>query len=271
MATLSLPDGTELFYNDWGAGRPVVLIHGWPLDSGMWSEHAWRLGEAGYRVITYDRRGFGRSSQPWSGYEYDTLAADLHALIEALDLRDAVLVGFSMGGGEVARTIARHGTGRVARAVLVSSVTPYLLQTPENPAGVPQSVFDEMTAGLQADRPHFLADFGKKLFGQGLIERPVSAETLQWCAQMALRGSLRATLACAKAFATTDFRRDMAAMTCPTLVIHGTGDKTVPIGSSAEPAMKLLPDARLLRYEGEPHGLHVTAARRLSEDLLAFI
>jgi pimeloyl-ACP methyl ester carboxylesterase len=271
MAFLKIDDEVDIFYNDWGTGKPVVLIHGWPLDADMWSEQAVYLAEHGYRVITYDRRGFGRSSQPWTGYDYGTLAADLNALVEKFDLADATLVGFSMGGGEVARYLAIYGFSRISKAALVSAVTPFLLKTEDNPDGVAQSVFDEILAGLKADRPAFLASFGKKFFGQGILEHPVSTEMLQWSLNVAMLGSHRATLECAKAFATTDFRGDMGAFNIPTLIIHGTSDKTVPIESSAMQAAKLIPHAKLLEYDGQPHGLHVTAKDRLNEDLLEFL
>ena len=270
MPFIKTADGTNLFYNDWGHGKPIVLIHGWPLDSDMWSDQAVFLAERGRRVIAYDRRGFGRSDQPWSGYDYDTLASDLAAITDQLDLSEATLVGFSMGGGEVARYIGKFGTRRIARAALVSAVTPYLLKTDDNPKGVDQSVFDEMLAGLQHDRPHFLSNFGSKFFGNSLLSKKVSQEMLQWASQMAMMGSLRATLECAKSFATTDFRRDLAAFDIPTLVIHGTADETVPIDSSGRPAAEMIRGARLIEYDGEPHGLHATAKTRLSQDLLDF-
>jgi len=271
MAFIKTADGTELFYNDWGSGQPVVLIHGWPLDSDMWSDQAVFLAEHGCRVIAYDRRGFGRSSQPWSGYDYDTLASDLAAVIDQLDLQNAVLVGFSMGGGEVARYIGHHGSGRIAKAALISAVTPYLLKTEDNPTGVDQSVFDQILDGLNKDRPHFLAEFGQHFFGNGLLEKKVSAEMLQWALQMAMMGSLKATLDCAKSFSSTDFRRDLPSFGIPTLIIHGTADKTVPIESSAHEAVKLVPHAHYIEYDGEPHGLHATSKDRLNEDLLQFI
>lgn len=270
MATIETQDGTQLFYRDWGRGRPVLLIHGWPLDGEMWSDQAVFLAENGLRVIAYDRRGFGRSTQPWTGYDYDTLADDVAAIIDRLDLQQVRLVGFSMGGGEVARYLARHGAGRIAKAALVSAVTPFMLKTADNPDGVDESVFDSIIAGLLEDRPHFLAEFGAKFYGNGLLTKNVSAEMLHWTAQMALRGSLRATLECAKSFSHTDFRADMAAFTVPTLLVHGTSDATVPIDCSARPAARLIPSATLLEYEGEPHGLHATAKDRLSDDLLRF-
>ena len=272
MAQIETDDGVQLYYEDWGSGPPVVLIHGWPLDADMWSDQALYLAQNGCRVITYDRRGFGRSSKPWSGYDYDTLASDLKALLDRLDVTGATLVGFSMGGGEVARYLSRYGSApRVAKAVLVSAVTPYLLQTDDNPTGVPASTFDPVMKGLYEDRPHFLAHFGKAFFGNSLLEKKVSDEMLQWSLQMAMMGSLPATIGCAKAFSTTDFRPDMSAFNLPTLIIHGTADKTVPIDSSARVTAKMIPAARLIEYDGEPHGLHATAKDRLNTDLLAFV
>lgn len=260
----------EIYYEDKGAGQPVVLIHGWPLSGRSWEMQVPALIEAGYRVITYDRRGFGWSSQPWSGYDYGTFAADLHALMEHLDLRNATLVGFSMGGGEVARYIGRHGTARVRSAALIAAVTPFLLQTEDNPEGVDQSAFDEITDGLRKDRPHFLAGFARKFFGAGLLNFDISSELLDWTGQVAMLASPKATLDCVRAFAATDFRDDLRKMDLPTLVIHGDEDQTVPIDVSARRAVELLPQAELKVYEGEPHGLFFTAKERLNRDLAAF-
>ena len=271
MPYLTTADGTSLFYNDWGTGRPVVLIHGWPLNQDMWEYQAPVLVANGYRVIAYDRRGFGRSSQPWTGYDYDTLAADLATVMDGLDLHDAVLVGFSMGGGEVARYLSRYGAARVAKAVLLSAVTPMLLQTASNPDGVPQGVFDQMLDGLAADRPHFLAGFGKQFMGAGLLNFTVTTEIMQWCLWQAMAASPKATTDCVRAFSATDFRSDMRAFTMPTLIIHGGGDATVPIGVSGQRSAGMIPDAAVLDYDGAPHGLFFTHKDRFNADLLEFM
>ncbi len=274
MTTFTTADGTEIYFNDWhpaGASGPaIVLIHGWPLDADMWSAQALALAAAGHRVVAYDRRGFGRSSQPWSGYDYDTMSDDLAALIDHLGLSEVVLVGFSMGGGEVARYLGRCGGAKVSKAVLISAVTPFLLKTDTNPTGVDQSVFDGMIAGLTADRTHFFADFFPAFYGNTMLHKRVSSEVLAWTQQMAMLASLRATIECAKAFAATDFRPDMAAFTMPTLIIHGTADTTVPIDSSGRVAARMIAGSKLIEYD-EAHALTTTAADRVNSDLLAFI
>lgn len=271
MSFVTAKDGTEIFYSDLGTGRPVVLIHGWPLTGDSWDKQANFLAEQGLRVVHYDRRGFGRSGQPWTGYDYDTMAADLNVLMEELDLTDATLVGFSMGGGEVVRYLSRYGTDRVTSAVLVSAVTPYLLKTDDNPDGVDVKVFDDIEADLRKDRPAFLKEFGSKFYGRSVVHHTVSEPVLEWTQSMALTGSLRSTLATAKAWATTDFREEMQRITIPILVIHGTSDVTVPIDSSGRRSAKLLPNANFKEYDGEPHGLFITAADQLNRDLLQFI
>ena len=272
MPYLNAADGTRLFYNDWGTGKPVVLIHGWPLNQDMWEYQAPVLAANGYRVIAYDRRGFGRSDQPWSGYDYDSLADDLASVMDGLDLRDAALVGFSMGGGEVARYLSRHGSaGRVSKAVLLSAVTPMLLQNASNPDGVPQGVFDQMLDGLANDRPSFLSGFGKQFMGAGLLNFTVTTEILEWCLWMAMAASPKATMACVRAFSATDFRDEMRAFSMPTLIIHGTSDVTVPIGVSGRVSAKMVPRAEFLQYDGAPHGLFFTEKDRLNADLLAFL
>ena len=271
MPFVTATDKTEIFYKDWGKGKPVILIHGWPVNADMWEHQAIALASAGYRVISYDRRGFGRSGQPWSGYDYDTMAGDLNSLMESLDLRDAALIGFSMGGGEVARYLSRYSAQRVSKAVLVSAVTPFMLKTQDNPEGVDPAVFQQIIDGLTADRPKFLAGFGKGFFGVGLLSHPVSDEALAWAQNLALMASPKATLDCVVAFSATDFRPDMKAFTIPTLVIHGTSDATVPIEVSGRRAAALIPGATLIEYDGEPHGLFITAKDRLSQDLIRFL
>ncbi len=270
MPFIQSKDGTQLFYNDWGTGRPVVLIHGWPLNSDMWEYQAPYLAHKDLRVIAYDRRGFGKSSQSWTGYDYDTLADDLAAIMDGLDLKDAVLVGFSMAGGEVARYLSRHGTARVGKAVLVSCVTPILGKSPTNSNGVDISVFDGMVAKLREDRPAFLTAFGKMFYGVGMLKTPVSTELLEWTSMMALAGSPKATIDCVRAFSETDFRPDMKAFTMPTLVIHGDADATVPAETTGHEAAASIAGSTLKIYSGAPHGLFVTDKEKLCQDLLDF-
>jgi pimeloyl-ACP methyl ester carboxylesterase len=271
MAFIETRDGTHLHVKDNGKGRPVVLIHGWPLSGDMFEYQTLALLEAGYRVITYDRRGFGQSSHPAQGYDYDTFADDLAAVMDGLDLQGASLVGFSMGGGEIARYLSRHGAKRVAKAALVASVVPFLLKTGDHPDGVDASVFDDMKAQIRKDRFAFLQSFGKQFYGVGLVSSPVSDAMLQWTFILAVMASPLATIRCVDAFGKTDFRKDLAAFTVPTLVIHGTSDKTVPIAIAGRAAAKGIKGARLIEYDGEPHGLFATVPDRLSGDLKEFI
>ncbi|MCY7369923.1 MAG: alpha/beta hydrolase [Polaromonas sp.] len=271
MNYVTTKDNSKLYYKDWGAGRPVILLHGWPLSSDSWDDQAMAIAAAGYRTIAYDRRGFGRSSQPWTGYDYDTLADDLAAVIEHTGAQDAVLVGFSMGGGEVARYMSRHGGKNVSRAVLVSSVVPYMLKTEDNPEGVDQSVFDEMAAAMKADRAKFFHGFFKDFFGVSVLARSVSEQTLEWAWGTAMQASLKATLESAKSFATTDFRPDLAAFQVPTLVIHGADDKIVPIDAGGRPAARAIGNATLIEYDAAPHRRQVTNKDQLTRDLLDFI
>ena len=271
MAYLTASDNTKLYVKDWGAGRPVILMSGWPLSADSWDDQALALADAGYRAIAYDRRGFGRSDQPWSGYDYNTLADDLACVIEQTGAKDATIIGFSMGGGEVARYLSRHSGKLVVQAALISSVVPFMLKTDDNPDGTEQSVFDDMTKGMKEDRAKFFAGFFKDFYGVGLISHPVSAELIQNSCNVALQASLKATLACAKAFATTDFRTDLAAFKVPTLIIHGTDDKTVPIDAAGRAAAQGIAGSTLIEYEGAPHGLFATEKNRFTSDLLAFI
>ncbi len=271
MTTIKTSDGAELYVKDWGTGRPVILMHGWPLSSDSWDDQAMALADAGHRAIAYDRRGFGRSSQPWAGYTYDTLADDLSAVIEQTGATDATLVGFSMGGGEVARYMSRHGGKGVAQAALISSVVPFMLKTPDNPDGTDQSTFDEITKGIKEDRAKFFAGFFKDFFGVSLVSHAASSELLEWARSVSMQTSLKATLGCAKAFATTDFRPDLAAFKVPTLVIHGTDDKTVPIDAAGRAAARGIANSQLIEYDGAPHGLFATHKERLTQDLLRFV
>ncbi|WCS24223.1 alpha/beta hydrolase [Methylobacterium sp. NMS14P] len=271
MPFLAAKDGAQLFYKDWGSGRPVVLIHGWPLDADMWEFQQPALTEAGLRTVAYDRRGFGRSDQTWGGYDYDTFADDLKAVLDALDLQDVALIGFSMGGGEIARYMSRHGGARVTQAVLVSAVTPYMLKTADNPKGVDPSVFAGMIDGLKKDRPNFMATFSKTFFGVGMLSSPVSSDLIQWTGNLAMLASPKATIASVTAFGETDFRADMSAFRVPTLVIHGDDDQTVPIDVSGKATAAAIPSAKLKVYEGAPHAIPFTHAERLNGDLVAFL
>ena len=264
-------DGTQLYVKDWGQGPAVFLMAGWPLSSDSWDDQAVALAKAGHRVIAYDRRGFGRSSQPWTGFDYDTLADDLATVIEQSGAKGATLVGFSMAGGEVARYLSRHGSQAVAKAVLVSSVVPFILKTADNPSGTEQAVFDDMAEGINADRSKFFAGFFKDFFGVNMLSHPVSSELIEWARGMAAQASLQATLECAKSFSSTDFRKDLAAFTVPTLVIHGTEDKTVPIDAAGRAAARGIAQSTLIEYEGAPHGLFATEKDRLTRDLLHFM
>ncbi len=271
MTFVKTEDGTNLYVRDWGRGKPVVLIHGWPLSGDSWEAQAVSLAEAGFRVVSYDRRGFGKSDQPYGGYDYDTFADDLAEVMTELGLEDVALVGFSMGGGEIARYMSRHGGRGVSRAVLVSAVTPYMLRTPDRDVGVTMEDIDGIKEGLRKDRPAFLQDFFKAFYGNGLLSGGASKGVLDWSFMMAMQASPRATLDCVTAFGTTDFRKDMAAFRVPTLVIHGTDDKTVPIDATGREAAQMIAGAELIEYEGAAHGITVTHADRLTQDLLDFL
>ena len=271
MPYLTMSDKTDLYVKDWGSGRPVILLHGWPLSADSWDDLAMAIANAGYRAIAYDRRGFGRSSQPWAGYDYDTLADDLAQVIEQTGSKDATIVGFSMGGGEVARYLSRHGGKSVVKAALIASVVPYMLKTRDNPHGVDQSVFDGMAKSMKEDRAKFFAGFFKDFFGVTKSAQPTSDEQLEWARSVSMQAGLNATLGCAKAFATTDFRPDLPAFKVPTLIIHGTDDKTVPIDASGRAAAKGIAQSTLIEYDGAPHGLFATEKERLTKDLLAFL
>lgn len=270
MPSIMTRCGTEIYIKDWGVGRPLVLIHGWPLSADSWDDVAVPLANAGFRIIAYDRRGFGRSSQPWDGYNYDTLSDDLADVMAKSQLADVTLIGFSMGGGEVARFLSRHGKNNVHSVALISSVVPFMLKDDTNPHGVPQEVFDHMLEGLIEDRAHFFTSFFEDFYGVGVLSRPVSDEWLAWTHSMAMQASLKATLDCVNAFATTDFRPDLKSFDLPTLIVHGTLDKTVPIDATTRQAAQAIRGSQLIEYEGAPHGLFATHRAQLIADLIRF-
>lgn len=262
----------ELYYETQGTGKPVILIHGWPLSGRAWEAQLPALVEAGYQVITYDRRGFGQSSKPWNGYDYDTLAEDLKGLMEALDLQDATIVGFSMGGGEVARYLGKYGSERVSKAVLASAVPPYLFKADDNPdGGLEESDIQGFLDGVSDDRIAFLNDFTKNFFtpkdGKLLVSKPMRL----YNRDIAAFASAKATLDCVKSFSYTDFRDDLKAFDVPTLVIHGDADQIVPIEASGERSHDMIADSRLHVIEGGPHGINVTHSEEFNKALIAFL
>ena len=264
------PFETDIHYHDQGKGQPVVLIHGWPLSHRMWESQITALTEAGYRCIAYDRRGFGESGKPAGGYDYDTFASDLEALMTKLDLHDAVLAGFSMGGGEVARYIGRNGTGRVAKTMLLGSVTPFLMKTPDNPEGVDKSVFDGMLAGLKKDRIAFLEQFFPNFYNYE-AGGAISADLLAFSKSIAWPASPLATQQCVVAFGGTDFRADLAKFDVPTLIAHGDSDRIVPFEVSGKRAHQMVKGSRLELLKGFPHGFAATHAQKLNELMLDFL
>ena len=270
-STLEKSKALKLSFNDYGTGQPVILIHGWPLNRSMWEYQVDSLVNSGYRVISYDRRGFGHSSKPWSGYDYDSLAKDLKDLIETLKLENVVLVGFSMGGGEVARFIGNYGTHLVDKAVLVSAVTPFMLDTDDNDA-VDASVFQGMKEGIAKDRPQFFKDFGKNFYNYDALKGDrISEAFLQFTWNLAMQGSKKATLDCVDSFGKTDFREDCKQIDIPTLVIHGDDDAIVPIDVSGKKAAKLIKDAQFEIIKGAPHGVTFTHHKELNSILEQFI
>lgn len=275
MEFLKINKGAEnevkIHYQDCGRGKPVLLIHGWPLSHEMWEYQVEELVNAGNRVITYDRRGFGQSSKPYGNYTYDILTDDLKALMDYLDLHDVTLVGFSMGGGEVVRYFSKYGGARVSKIVLVSSIIPYMLKTDSNPEGVDESVFDEMLMKIKNDRIGFLENFGKQFFGINLVNKPVSTPLMEYYRMLGSVASPKATTECVKAFSQTDFRQDIKSVNVPTLIIHGTEDKTVPIEASSERAAQMIKGSKYIQYDGAPHGLFYTDKEKLNKDLIAFI
>jgi len=267
----STEEPIKLSYCDYGKGKPVVLIHGWPLSKEMWEYQLEPLIDVGMRVITYDRRGFGKSDKPWAAYNYDVLAADLKELLDQLDLIDVTLVGFSMGGGEVARYLNAYGSDRISKVVLVSSILPFMAKTNDNEDGIPTEKAEEMMAQLTNDRIGFLDEFGKQFFGVTMFNHPVSGPLLEYYRMLASLASSKATRECMKAFGTTDFRQDTINVKVPTLIIHGSSDNTVPIEISSDKTSKLIANNQYLIYQDAPHGLFYTHRERLNNDLIEFI
>ena len=261
----------RIAYSDYGQGKPVILLHGWPLSREMWEYQLEDIVNAGLRVIKYDRRGFGKSSKPWTGYDYDSLTDDLRAIIERLNLYDVTLVGFSMGGGEVARYFSNYGGDRIAKVVLISSVTPYLLKTEDNPEGIDSSVFDSLLEKMRKDRIGFLDDFGKSFFGVNMVSHPVSGPLLEYYRMLGSLASARSTEQCTISFSHTDFREDIKKIDVPALIIHGDADKIVPVEVSSDLTAKMIPGCQYFIYNDAPHGLFYTHRERLNRDLVSFI
>lgn len=270
MSMITVKDGTQIYYKDWSSGQPVVFSHGWPLTADAWEDQMVFLASHGFRAIAHDRRGHGRSSQPWNGNEMDTYADDLAALFEALDLKDAVLIGHSTGGGEVARYIGRHGTQRVAKAVLVGAVPPIMLKTAANPGGLPIEVFDDIRKGVLEDRSQFFKDLTTPFFGANRDGARVTQGMRDSFWMQGMMGGLKNELDCIKAFSETDFTEDLKKFDVPTLIIHGDDDQIVPVDASARLSAQLVRNAQLKIYPGGDHGLAATHKDQLNADLLTF-
>jgi len=270
MSNITTKDGTSIYFKDWGTGQPIVFSHGWPLTADAWDAQMLFFGQHGYRVIAHDRRGHGRSGQTWDGNEMDTYADDLAALFKQLDLKNSIMVGHSTGGGEVARYLGRHGTKRVAKAVLIGAVTPLMLKTEKNPGGLPMSVFDGIRAGVAADRSQFYKDLTLPFYGYNRPGAKISEGIREnWWLQ-GMSGGIKAHYDCVKAFSETDFTEDLKKIDIPVLVMHGDDDQIVPIGAAGLMAAKILKKATLKVYPGFPHGMATTNAEQINADLLSF-
>ncbi|MGB9154450.1 MAG: alpha/beta hydrolase [Alphaproteobacteria bacterium] len=270
MPTITTKDGTEIYYKDWGSGQPIVFSHGWPLSADAWEDQMLYLASNGYRCIAHDRRGHGRSSQPWNGNDMDTYADDLAVLMEKLDIKEAIHVGHSTGGGEVARYIGRHGTKRIAKAVLIGAVPPIMLKSKNNPVGLPMDVFDGIRKNVQADRSQFFKDLTMPFYGANRPDSKVSQGLRDSFWLQGMMAGHKAVYDCIKQFSETDFTEDLKKMTIPTLVLHGDDDQIVPIAGAAMLTIKLLPQGQIKIYKGAPHGMCSTRKDEISADLLTF-
>ncbi len=264
-------NSVNIFYQEYGTGKPVIFIHGWPLNHEMWEYQLSELPKHNLRCIAYDRRGFGKSDRPWESYDYETLADDLNELITQLNLSEVTLIGFSMGGGEIASYIGKYGTDKIEKVVFVSSVTPFRLKTEDNPDGTDKQTFDDTIHKIEEDRPAFLLEFGKKFYGVEEQKQGVSQALLNWNQMLCLMSSAKATVDCVHSFSETDFREDIKKITVPVLIIHGDADKTVPIKASGDKTAAMLPHAKYIVYRNAPHGLFITEKEKLNADLISFI